>query len=391
MCKKDLKQKLWTRLVQPDMNQNSNFRSLASSVERGSTVTFPDVQSLRQRNWRDENQYSYGLYGTPTTKRLERKLAALEDAGHCMLLPSGLAAISLVLLALLKAGDRILLPTNVYEPASELGKYFQDSFNIELAFYDPQALDRIVITPSTRVLWVETPRSVSMEVADLTALSRLAHQHDVLVAVDSTWAAGLALPVFQLGADISIQALTKYQSGGSDVMMGSIVTQDKNLHQRLLATHMRLGFGVSPEDCNIILRSLPHYKLRYQAQDASARQIAHWLKQHPSVAQVLHPALPDSPGHDIWRRDFSGAASLFSVIFQPHLAQEKTDRFINALNLFRIGFSWGGSCSLVMPYDMNRIRQNWSHEGQLVRFYVGLEDTDDLVEDLDQALAVLRG
>lgn len=383
------KKNLWTKLIQPDTD-NSNFRTLASSVERASTVTFPDVESLRKRNWRDENQYSYGLYGTPTTKRLERKLAMLEDAEHCILLPSGLAAISFVLLSLLKSGDRVLMPTNAYEPASDLGKHFQECFGIELAFYDPQQLDTVEITGNTRLLWVETPGSVSMEVADLPALCKLAHRHDVLVAVDATWAAGLALPVFKLGADISIQALTKYQSGGSDIMMGSVVTRDKNLHLRLLATHMRFGFGVSPEDCNIILRSLPHYRLRYQAQDVSARKIASWLKAHPAVKQVLHPALPGSPGHTIWQRDFSGAASLFSIIFQPHITQEKIDRCINALNLFRIGFSWGGSCSLVVPYDMKRTRQNWPHKGQLVRFYVGLEEVDDLIEDLDQALSLLQ-
>lgn len=384
------KRKLWTRLVQPDINDKSNFRSLASSVERGSTVIFQDVDSLRKRDWRDETQYTYGLLGTPTVRRLERKLAMLEDAQHCILLPSGLAAIGLAMLSLLKSGDRILLPGNAYEPASDLGRYFQGNFNIELAYYDPLQLDSVVITKNTRVLWVETPGSVSMEVADLPALCKLAHQHDVLVVVDSTWAAGISLPVFDLGADISIQALTKYQSGGSDVMMGSIVMRDKALHEQLLLTHMRFGFGVSPEDCNIILRSLPHYKLRYQAQDASARRIATWLKKHSAIATVLHPALEGSPGHDIWRRDFSGAASLFSVIFQPHISQAKIDGCINKLQLFRIGYSWGGSCSLAMPFEMNKIRKNWPYQGQLLRLYVGLEDTDDLIDDLNQALSILK-
>lgn len=384
------KRKLWTKLVQPSVNDKSNFHSLASSVERGSTVIFPDVSSLRNRDWRDEAQYTYGLLGTPTVRRLERKLAMLEDAQHCILLPSGLAAIGLTMLSLLKTGDRVLLPTNSYEPASDLGRYFQSNFNIELAHYNPLQLDSVVITKNTRVLWVETPGSVSMEVADLPALCKLAHQHGVLVVVDSTWAAGISLPVFDLGADISIQALTKYQSGGSDVMMGSIVMRDKALHEQLLLTHMRFGFGVSPEDCNIILRSLPHYKLRYQAQDTSARQIASWLKKHSAIATVLHPALEGSPGHTIWRRDFSGAASLFSVIFQPHIPQVKIDGCINKLQLFRIGYSWGGSCSLAMPFEMSRIRKDWPYQGQLLRLYVGLEDTDDLIDDLNQALSILE-
>ena len=172
-------------------------------------------------------------------------------------------------------------------------------------------------------------------------------------------------------------------------MMGSIVTRDVALGQRLHEAHVRLGMGVSPEDCNLILRSLPHYKLRYEAQDIAARKIALWLSEHPAIAQVLHPAFPGSPGHDIWRRDFSGAASLFSVIFQPERSQEQIDSFLDALQLFRLGYSWGGSVSLAVPFDMNR-RPNNSYPGKLVRFYVGLEDPQDLINDLDQALLKVR-
>lgn len=379
----------WTALVQPEINPTAAFRSLASGVERGSTVVFPNVASVRRRDWRDPNQYGYGLYGTPTTRRLERKLTLLEDGRHCLLLPSGLAAISLILLALLKAGERVLMPYNIYEPAADAARFLQERFGIVLAFYDPLRPDMVDFDAETRLLWVETPGSVSMEVADLPALAQHAHAHGVTVAVDATWGAGLALPVFELGADISVQALTKYQSGGSDVMLGSIVTRDDALHHRLLATHMRLGFGVSPEDCNLVLRSLPHYQLRYQAQDASARRIAAWLQQQPAVAAVLHPALPGAPGHDIWQRDFSGAASLFSLVLQPTLSQAQAEHFVDSLRLFRIGFGWGGSCSLAMPYDMQHLRRDWPHRGQLVRLYIGLEETDDLIADLAQALAPL--
>jgi cysteine-S-conjugate beta-lyase len=377
---------LWTKLVQPDNVYNPNFRSLAGSVERASTIVFPDVESLRNRDWKDKNQYSYGLIGTPTTRRLERKLALLEDAVHCILLPSGLSAISLVMLSLLKAGDRVLVPDNAYEPASDLGKFFRDSFNIELAYYDPLNPDSVVITKNTRLLWIETPGSVSMEIADLPCLSRLAHQHDIVVAVDATWAAGISLPVFDLGADISVQALTKYQSGGCDVMMGSITTRNDQLHDKLLVTHMRFGLGVSPEDCNIILRSLPHYRLRYQAQDTSARKVAGWLQQQTAIANVLHPALKGAPGHDVWQRDFTGAASLFSIVFQTHISQQSIDEFVNRLQLFHIGYSWGGSCSLAVPFEMNKLRRKWPYRGGLVRLYIGLEETGDLIADLQQAL-----
>lgn len=383
------KHKLWTELLQPDIDAQAAFRSLAGSIERGSTTVFPNVQSVRERNWRDTTQYGYGLYGTPTTRRLERKLTLLENGKHCLLLPSGLAAISMLLMAFLKTGDRVLMPDNAYEPALDAARLLQEKFGITLALYDPLQPDSIEFTADTRLLWVETPGSVSMEVADLPALANLAHQHGVIVAVDATWAAGIALPVFDLGADISLQALTKYQSGGSDVMMGSLVTRDDELFYRLLATHMRLGFGVSPEDCNLVLRSLPHYRLRYQSQDAAARKIAAWLQQHPAVAAVLHPALPGAPGYAVWQRDFSGAASLFSVILQPRFSQQQTDVCLDSLKLFRIGYGWGGSCSLAMPYEMQRLRDNWPHQGQLVRLYVGLEDADDLIADLEQALATL--
>lgn len=385
----------WTQVVQPESpalapdSHTEGFHSLASSVERASTVVFRDVQSLRNRDWRDKRQYTYGLLGTPTTRRLERKLALIEGGEHCILLPSGLAAISLVLIALLKSGERVLLPTNAYEPAREMARFLANSYGIAVDFYDAQLPQQVAITANTRLLWVETPGSVTMEVADLPALAALAHSVGAVVAVDATWGAGIAMSVFDLGADISVQALTKYQSGGSDVMMGSLVTRDKTLNDRLLETHVKMGMGVSPEDCNIVLRSLPHYKLRYQAQDVSARQIANWLGQQTMIAQVLHPALPGSPGHSIWQRDFTGAASLFSVIFKEYITQLQVDHFLEALKLFRIGYSWGGAVSLVVPYQLDHMRTGYDYEGLLVRFYIGLEDMQDLQADLAQGLSLL--
>lgn len=375
----------WSQIVQPDDVSSGNFSSLAGSVERASTVIFPNVSSLRNRNWQDKSQYSYGLLGTPTTRRLERKLALIEGGEHCILLPSGLAAISLTLLALLKSGDRVLLPHNAYEPAAEVAKFMQANYGVELAFYDPLDIASAVVTANTKLLWVETPGSVTMEVSDLSALAKLAHENGALVAIDATWAASIALDVFALGADISIQALTKYQSGGSDVMMGSIVTRDDALNLQLLESHVRLGIGVSPEDCNIVLRSLSHYKLRYQAQDIAARQVATWLGQHPAVLQLLHPAFAGSPGHEVWQRDFTGAASLFSVVFQPHITQLQIDACLDAMQLFRIGYSWGGAVSLVVPFEMNQLHAQHSYKGNLVRFYVGLEEVDDLIEDINQS------
>ncbi len=378
-----------TTLAQPEFAESTQFKSLADSVERASTVVFDTVEKLRQRNYKDKKQFTYGLLGTPTSRRLERQLAAIDRVEHAILFPSGLSAISTTMLALLKYGDRVLLPSNVYAPALEVAKYLQQQFGVEFALYDPMNLATIIFIPNTKLMWVETPGSVTMEVSDLPALVKLAHENNVLVGIDATWAAGIALPVFELGADISIQALTKYQSGGSDVMMGCMTTANETIYHKILETTVSLGLGVSPEDCRLILRSLPHYDLRYHAQDVAARQIANWLTQHPAVSRVLHPAIAGSPGHDVWKRDFTGAASLFSIVFKADISQSKIDQCVESLTLFHLGFSWGGAVSLVVPFTRNQMNPDYSYEGSVVRFYIGLEDVDDLMLDIEQAFNLL--
>jgi cystathionine beta-lyase len=381
--------KLATKIAKPDFNRPSQFKSLADSVDRASTIVFDSVAKMRQRDWRDKNQYTYGLLGTPTSRRLERQLAMIDGVDHALLLPSGLSAITSVMLSLLTSGDCVFLPNNVYVPALEAAKYMLQQFGVDYVLYDAMDVGNLTLTPNTKLVWVETPGSVTMEVADLKAIANIAHQHGALVAIDATWAAGISLPVFALGADIAIQALTKYQSGGSDVMMGCITTENEALYQKIISTVVTLGLGVSPEDCRLILRSLPHYRLRYQAQDLAARKIATRLTQHPAIAQVLHPALEGSPGHEVWRRDFSGAASLFSVVFKAHISQTQIDQCVESLDLFHLGFSWGGAVSLVVPYTLNQMQPAYSYEGCLVRFYIGLEDADDLMLDIEQAFSTL--
>ncbi|MEZ0332052.1 MAG: aminotransferase class I/II-fold pyridoxal phosphate-dependent enzyme [Methylophilaceae bacterium] len=380
----------WTQLVQPDFSPKASLKSLTTPVERASTVVFDTVEKLRKRDWLDKNQYTYGLLGTPTTRKLEQQLAMIDGVPHAMLLPSGLSAISTTLLALLKSGDRVLMPSNSYEPGLTFLRSLQSQFHVELDFYDPTHPENLVIKENTKLLWIETPGSVTMEVADLPALAKIAHTHNVLVAIDATWAAGIALPAFELGADIVIQALTKYQSGGSDVMMGSITVESDSIYQQLREMQIKLGLGVSPEDCHLILRSLPHYPLRYHAQDQSARAIATRLKQQPLIEAVLHPALPGAPGHEIWTRDFSAAASLFSIVFKPEISQAQIDRFVESLQLFHLGFSWGGAVSLAIPYLRNQMHVGYAYKGCLVRFYIGLEDTQDLIADLEQAFQTLN-
>lgn len=377
-----------TALIHHDYVAPEGFAAFPQAIHHASTVLFKDVASLRSRDWQNKNAYTYGLHGTPTTFTLESRLATIEGGAHCLLAPSGLAAIAMVDFAFLKAGDDVLIPDNVYSPNRELANWLASDFGITARYYDPLVGEGIadLIQYNTTLVWTEAPGSVSMEVPDIPAICRAAHAKNVRVALDNTWSAGIALRAFDLGVDIVMQALTKYQSGGSDVLMGAVITNDPVLSRRLEAAHMRLGFGVSADDCYLVLRSLPTLKLRFEAHDKAARAVAAWLQTRPEIAAVLHPALSECPGHAIWQRDFTGAGGLFSIVFDARYTEAQTDDFVNSLKLFKIGFSWGGSNSLCVPYQMQGMRQNWSHEGQLVRLNIGLEDTADLIADIEQAL-----
>ncbi|MFJ7566529.1 cystathionine beta-lyase [Herminiimonas sp. NPDC097707] len=380
-----------TALIHHDYVAPEGFAAFPQAIHHASTVLFKDVASMRSRNWQDKTAYTYGLHGTPTTFTLEARLAAIENGKHCLLAPSGLSAIAMVDFAFLKSGDDVLIPDNVYNPNRELANWLAHDFGIAARYYDPLIGSGIVdlIQPNTRLIWTEAPGSVSMEVPDIPAICKAAHAQGVLVALDNTWSAGIALRAFDLGVDIVMQALTKYQSGGSDVLMGAVITQDQALNHRLELAHMRLGFGVSADDSYLVLRSLPTMKLRFEAHDAAARKIAVWLQTQPQIATVLHPALPECPGHEIWQRDFSGAGGLFSIVFDARYTEAQTDRFVDSLKLFKIGFSWGGANSLCVPYRMQHMRRNWPHQGQLLRLNIGLEDPDDLIGDLRQAFDAL--
>ena len=386
------KKSLQTLLTTTDYKPPSGFAAFPTAIHHASTVLFKDVAALRARNWQEKNAYTYGLHGTPTTFTLEARLAEIEGGTHCMLAPSGLAAIAMIDFALLKTGDDVLIPENVYGPNRELGNWLAKDFGIAARYYDPLIGEGIaeLIQDNTRLIWTEAPGSVSMEMPDIPAICRAAHARGVLVALDNTWSAGLAFRAFDHGVDVVMQALTKYQSGGSDVLMGAVITRDKAIHQKIELAHMRLGMGVSADDVYLVLRGLASMKLRFEAHDAGARVVANWLKYRDEVAHVLHPAFPECPGHEIWKRDFTGAAGLFSVIFNERYSETQTDAFIDALQLFKIGYSWGGANSLCVPYRMQTMRQQWTQAGQLVRLNIGLEDPQDLIADLEQALRVLN-
>lgn len=396
---------LTTQLIHHAYRAPAGFDAVAPGVYKASTVFFGNVGELRHREWRDKSGYTYGLHGTPTTFTLEERIATLEGGQHCVLVPSGLAAVALVDMAFLRQGDELLVPDNAYGPNKAFAEAELKAWGITTRYYDPMDPADLAaqLTDATRLVWLEAPGSITLEFPDLPALVEVVRAANlrrageggkgaraILTALDNTWGAGIAFQAFDLGVDMSMQALTKYPSGGADVLMGSVVTRDPRLHHVLLMTHMRLGHGVSGNDAELVLRGLPSIELRYHAQDATARALATWMQTRPEVAQVLHPALPGSPGHEVWLRDARAAACLFSVVFKADIPQERIDGFCDALKLFHLGWSWAGPISLCAPYDVPAIRQRaWPHPGGLVRFAVGLEAVADLQADLAQALSIM--
>jgi len=391
---------LSTRLIHHPYCPPEGFDAVAPGVHKASTVIFPNVHALRTQEWADKSGYTYGLHGTPTTFILEERIATVEGGAHCVLAPSGLSAVALVDMAFLKQGDELLIPDNAYGPNKAFASVELAAWGITHRYYDSQNPADLAakISPSTRLVWLEAPGSITLEFPDLPALVAVVKQANadrggdrpILTALDNTWGAGIAFNAFDLGADMSMQALTKYPSGGADVLMGSVVTRDHALHHQLLMTHMRLGLGVSGNDTELVLRGLNTMALRYAAQDATTRELAAWMLGQPGVVQVLHPALPGSPGHDVWQRDAKGAACLFSVVFEDRFSQTQIDAFCDSLQLFKLGWSWAGPISLCAPYNVSSIRTlGWPHQGGLVRFAVGLEGVGDLRADLAQALATL--
>jgi cystathionine beta-lyase len=384
---------LQTRIVRAEDDLTPGFESFAVPVTRASTVVFPDLATMRALDWRNDAQWRYGLHATPTSLVLAQRLAAIEGGNHALLQPSGLSSISNVYFGLLKAGDDVLIPDNVYSPNRDHGDWLARDFGITARYYDPMVGAGIaaLIQENTRLIWLEAPGSVTMEVPDVRAITTAARARNVVTAIDNTWSAGLAFRPFEQGVDISVQALTKYQSGGGDVLMGATITADRELHLKLKAARMRMGIGVSSDDCSLILRSLPGMKIRFEQHDRSALALAKWLKTRPEIAAVLHPALPDCPGHAFYERDFTGAGGLFSVVFDGKYSAARIDTFCESLELFSLGWSWGGAHSLAMPYDVASMRTEaqWPHRGTLVRFYIGLEEEADLRADIEQSLATL--
>jgi cystathionine beta-lyase len=398
-----------TTLIHHPYQAPEGYAAPQAGVFKASTILFPSVAAMRAR-YHDElgHQYTYGTKGTPTTFLLEERLCSLEGGSYCSLVPSGLAAITLTNFALLKSGDEMLIPDNVYGPSKTLADGELAHFGISYQTYDPMNPADLAakISAKTKLVWLEAPGSVTMEFPNLPELVRICRAKDVLIALDNTWGAGLAFQPFnlgqageELGVDISVHALTKYPSGGGDVLMGSVVVRDTALHALIKRCHMRMGYSVGMNDIESVLRSLPSMALRYRAHDVAARALARWCESRAEVVQVLHPALAASPGHEHWQAlcgggdgdpDAGHAAGLFSIMLHERFSSAQVDAFCDALNIFRLGYSWGGPMSLVVPYNLRGMRSlpvgAHLQLGTLVRFSVGLEALADLQADLAQAL-----
>lgn len=365
------------------------------ALVRGSTVLHPDLaHRAREGSRRLDQALVYGTHGTQTHFALENAIADIEGGTRCQIVSSGLAAITTPLLAFLKTGQHLLVPDSVYGPTRRFCDGMLASLGIATTYYDPLISAEnlaVLFRPETRVLFLESPGSHTFEVQDVPALAGLAHERGAVVMMDNTWGVHFFQP-FRHGVDVSIQALTKYVGGHSDIILGSVTVADDAHWQVLRDGAMALGQFASPDDCWLALRGVRSLGVRLRHQMEQGLHIAHWLQGRPEVLRVLHPALPGAPGHDFWKRDFTGATSLFGVVLRPEYTSEAVGAMIDAMTLFGIGASWGGYESLILPTSgtISRSAGTGNFGGEIMRLHIGLEDLEDLKADLERGFARLH-
>ncbi|MDP9024686.1 MAG: cystathionine beta-lyase [Candidatus Eremiobacteraeota bacterium] len=378
-----------SKLVASQASAPAGFHSLVTPVYRGSTTLFERALDTTDTWDRKEAAYTYGLYGTPTSYELAARVCELENGRDTFLTPGGQAAIALIYLAFAGAGDHVLVPESAYGPNVGLADRVLKRFAIEVERYDPLIGSGIgaLVRANTRVIWCESPGSVTMEVQDVPAIAAEARKRNVIVAIDNTYSAGVLFDAFAHGADVTMQALTKYVGGHSDVLLGSVTVREDRYYKALGDVHQLLGMGVSPDDCSLALRGLQTLAVRLDYLEASALVVAQWLSTREEIETVLHPALPSCPGYEFWARDFIGSTSVFSIVFKSGIPQHRIRAFVDELKVFKIGYSWGGVTSLVMPYNVKRTVR--SYGDRLVRLNVGLEPTRDVIDDLERALSCM--
>ncbi len=380
-----------TRLAHGGRATSDHFGFINTPVYRGSTVLFENSAALKSR----DAKYTYGIHATPTTDSLTGLLTELEGGEGTVLAPSGLASITTALLALVEAGDHILITDSVYRPTRRLADRLLAALGVEIEYYDPLIGDGIarLFRDNTRVLFLEAPGSQTMEMQDIPALVAAAKAHtgprDIYTIVDNTWATALFFRALDFGVDITLQAGTKYIGGHSDIMLGA-TTANERAWPLLKRAQTVLGMCPGTEEVFLGLRGIRTMEIRLRQHMAAALHVAAWLRDRPEVAEVLHPGLPGAPGHDIWARDFRGSCGLFSIVLAP-VDEACVDAFLDELTLFGLGYSWGGFESLAIPFDPNSYRSatKWRGKGPAVRFHIGLEDPDDLIRDLEAGFSSL--
>ena len=377
-----------TRLVQAGRDPSAQHGFVNTPIYRGSTVLYPTADDLLHRRAR----YVYGTAGTPTTEALERAWTELTGAAGTVLTPSGLAAVSLALLSCLKSGDHLLMTDSAYRPTRVFCDTVLRRFGVETTYYDPLVGADIaaLLRPNTAAVFTESPGSQSFEMQDVPAIAAAAHAGGAVVLMDNTWATPLFFSPHERGVDLAVEAGTKYLSGGSDLLLG-LVSANERCWRRLRATFDAMAVCAGPEDVFLALRGLRSLSLRLKEHERQALELARWLAARPEVDRVLHPGLAGDPGHAVWRRDFKGSTGLFSAILKP-ASSEAVAAMLDGLELFGMGFSWGGFESLVIPFDCATYRSatTWKPGGPALRFHIGFEDVDDLKADLDAGFARLR-
>ncbi|MGB0747384.1 MAG: cystathionine beta-lyase [Magnetospiraceae bacterium] len=375
-----------TRIVKAGRSPLDHHGVVNPPVYHASTILKGSLESFRDGDKTPLEGVYYGHFGTPTTFAFEDAVAALEGYDRCVAVPTGIGAIAVPLLALLSAGDHVLVPDNSYGPTRRFCNNYLARFGIETTYYDQSIGGGIaaLMTPKTRMVVLEAPGSLTFEVPDSPAIIAAAHAHGAKVMMDNTWSGGVYFAAKGFGVDISVQAATKYLSGHSDVMMGTIC-MDAALHRKIKRTQIDFGYSVAPDDCYLAQRGLRTLGIRLERHQESALTVAGWLRTRPEVKRLLHPAFADCPGHDYWKRDFTGSTGLFAVVLHD-TRQEAVDALVDALEFFGIGESWGGFESLVSHPNPRKVRTAvpWTEAGQVVRFYVGLEDPLDLIADLEK-------
>jgi cystathionine beta-lyase len=381
MSKRTGKQKADTRLAHVGRAPSRHHGFVNTPIYRGSTVLFPTLASLEA----NEQDFTYGRLGTPTVKALEEAIAELEGGTRTLLTPSGLSAIAATLLAFVSAGDEVLVSDSVYRPTRRFCDHVLKRLGVKTSYYDPLigAGIKNLLGPKTKLVFTESPGSQTFEVQDIPAIAKAAHEAGAVVVLDNTWATLLYFKPFDHGVDVSIQAATKYIVGHADAMLGAITTSQKAA-RTMEKAHDELGLCPGPEDVYLGLRGLRTLSVRLARHQQSGLELARWLEARPEVARVLHPALPSDPGHVLWRRDFTGAPGLFAIILRP-ASHAALAAMLDGLNLFGMGYSWGGFESLILPFDPSdyRTATKWQAEGPALRLHVGLEDVEDLKADLE--------